>query len=234
MDTRRIYRGAACGVMMASLLTALACSDSSGQDAGSGDGPAADSAGGGVDGPAPDPDGPTPDTSCDPGFGQAQACGGDLEGKWTYVKGCVPKETFDSIAQLCKGAKVSNESSSAAGALNFTKSTYTMDASMIISTDFTLPTVCSTILKGCPQAASAIQLLVKSSKVSCSAASAGCDCKITLTYSTKWLGQYSTANGVTTLKTGQQYHYCVKGNVLRYRGAPANLTDKTVTYVLTR
>ena len=227
------------GVPMACMLLVLACSDgSSKQDASPGqDGPVTSQ-----DGPVTGQDGPvtgqdskvTGDTTCDPTFGKAQACGGDLEGKWTYIKGCTPKDIFDGITKICPGAKVSNEATSTAGTLTFTKATYAMDASVIVSSDFTLTAGCAAIAGGCAKAGSAIQLVVKSSKVSCTQASSGCDCKITLTYATKWAGIYTVSGSEVTLKTGQQYHYCVKDNVLRYRGDSANLTDNSATYVLTR
>lgn len=221
-------------VTAAAMLAALACSDDNiSKDAG--DSSVSDGPVSGQDGPVSGPDSKaTGDTTCDPTFGQAQACGGDLEGKWTYVKGCVPKDTFDGIKKVCPGAVVSNESSSSAGTLTFTKTTYVLDASVLVTTDFTLTAGCAALVKGCAKAASTIQLLVPNSKVNCSDASSGCDCKITLTYTSKWLGKYSVANGINKLKTGQEYYYCVKGDVLRYRGVSANLSDKTVTYVLTR
>lgn len=217
--------------VLALLCGAAACSDSGEtQDAGAGhDGPGA--VGDGAQLPTPD-GGAAP--ACDPGFGAAQACGGTLEGTWQYVDGCVPKETLDAIKKVCKGAQVGNVTSSASGSLSFTKSTYNLDANLLLTADYSITKVCAAVVGGCAKAATGVQLLVPGSKVSCTNSSAGCDCKISMTWSTRWLGAFSTAGNQVELKSGQRYHYCVKGTVLRYRGVAANTTDNVVTYVLTR
>ena len=233
MIARRLSRPA---YTLAALLCcgalALACSDSA-KDTADGSVAGKDSKVAGKDG-ATGPDSTAADTSCDPTFGQAKACGGDVEGKWTYVKGCVPKEAFDGIKKACKGATVSNDSTSAAGSLTFSKGSYSMDTSVVMSADFTIGGACLALLKTCKKVENTVKLLVLGSKVTCVDATGGCDCKITMTWAAKWMGQYTAAGGKTTLKTGQEYHYCVKGDVMRYRGVPTNASDKTATYVLVR
>ncbi len=212
-------------------LVTLTCSDS-GKDTGDGQAAA-------TDGPVTATDGAVPDsakteTSCDPSFGQAEACGGDVAGKWNYVKACVPKDAFDGIKKACKGATVSNERAAAAGSLTFTKGAYVLDSSVVLNADFTIGGACLSLLKTCKKVANTVQLLVLGSKVSCADTSGGCDCKFSMPWAAKWAGKYTAGGGKTSLKTGQEYHYCVKGKVMRYRGVPANASDKTATYVLVR
>lgn len=179
--------------------------------------------------------------TCDPSFGQAQACGGTLTGtKWKYVAGCVADSAFDALKTNCSGATVSNVAYSMTPNSTvqfFANGTLVRYFSGKITGKATFPQTCTRL--GCTTLQSALALaLLKypGSTVTCTAATGGgCTCDVTINLFSFSGGSYTTSgNTVTvTVSTNQHpFYYCVAGNTLTYHGTPQNTNDQHVTYVL--
>jgi hypothetical protein len=184
----------------------------------------------------------TTQQTCDPNFGQQQACGGNLSGtKWNYTEGCVADAAFDPLKQNCPGATVSNVAY--AMTANSTLQFFA-NGSMIrvfngqITGQANFPQACTGL--GCPALQSALQLALinrPGSTVACTAATGGgCDCDVMINLFAWGGGQYTINGNVVTVTpaggTAYPYYYCVSGNTLTYAGTPQNPSDTNVTYVL--
>jgi len=182
-------------------------------------------------------------TTCNPNFGQAQACGGPLSGtKWTYTTGCVSSAALDDLKAACPTVAVSNVAYSMTpnSTLQFFAGGNLLRVfSGKITGKAVFPASC--VKLGCPalQTGLALALLkYPGSQVTCAAATGGgCSCDTSINLFAFGGGQYVTNSAgvvtVTVAATQYPYHYCVKGNSLTYAGTASNPTDKNVTYVLT-
>lgn len=190
---------------------------------------AADSGAGSVDA------GPL-DTTCDPAFGQADACGGDPVGTWTYVAGCADVvDAFDDLQQACPGAQITPTARTTGGTLTFLAAgTFTRSVQDTVAADFVIPPQC--VIGGCGTIETVIE--TGGGQATCTASGGGCNCTASVVVNTNDSGSYATANGqITATPNGGQagaYHYCVEGSVLRYHGVPGNPHADNASYVLTK
>lgn len=179
--------------------------------------------------------------TCDPNFGQQQACGGTLSGtKWKYTEGCVADAAFDDLKKNCPGATVSNVAYAmpATNTLQFfANGNLVRVFNGSISGKASFPQACTGF--GCPALQGVLVMALAKypgSTVNCTAASGGgCDCDVMLKLFAFNGGTYTTSGSVVTVTAaGNQYpyHYCVSGSVLTYAGTAQNPNDRNVTYVL--
>jgi hypothetical protein len=178
--------------------------------------------------------------TCDPTFGQADACGGNLVGKWSYTTGCVADSAYDALKDNCPGVQISNVAISftAASAITFYANGGLLQVfNGNITGKALFPQSC--VKLGCNALQGVLKLAVglknPGSDVTCVAAGTGCDCDFNLKLVNFGGAKYTVSGGevtVTGAGGGQwTYYYCVSGNELRYRGTDQN-DDHHVTYVL--
>jgi hypothetical protein len=195
-------------------LALVACSDDGG-NGGGGDG-----GGGG-------------DTTCKADFGQSDACGGDFSGSWKYVKACVSPSVIDPLKSVCAGLTANTvAAASTTGSLSLTSGDYNLNVTVNVTVD-DLKVPASCVVGGCSMVEAAIKAAQSGSTATCSGTT-DCTCQITFPYTTSKQGKLTTANGIATLGTGEQYYYCVKsGGVLNYHGVAGQAGgDDAITYVL--
>lgn len=179
--------------------------------------------------------------ACDPSFGQADACGGNLVGKWKYTSGCVADSAYEPLKTNCPGVQISNVAVSftAASALTFYANGGLIQVfNGNITGKALFPQTCVKVGCNALQGVLALAVGLKNpgSTVTCTAAAAGaCDCDFNIKLVNFGGAKYTiSGNEVTVTGAGGNqwtYYYCVSGNELRYRGTDQN-DDHHVTYVL--
>jgi hypothetical protein len=177
-------------------------------------------------------------TTCNPTFGSAEACGGDPVGNWAYQTMCANDDPLAQVRTQCPGAMTGNILHIVQGTLTIRSDmTFTRHDHNTITTDFTLPPECAAATGGCTGIAAVIQMGFPGSTVTCSGAST-CSCHMSQPLDIDDFGTYSVSGGVITANPGNpqapQYYFCVNGNVLDYSGVGINQNGDTYSYVLTR
>lgn len=172
--------------------------------------------------------------TCDPNFGQAQACGGPLSGTFTYRTACTSPAVFEGVRKLCGAATFSNIKSAPSGTLGFSGSSYALDINTTVSADVLIPRSCTLLIGDCDGLKRTVETLLKGSTMSCTQSGADCDCDLSYPLRAKSSGPVTTASGLATLSSRFKYYYCLKGDTLTYTNAPGSAGDDQLVYVLTR
>ena len=136
------------------------------------------------------------------------ACGGALDGTWTYGNVCIdPTEnSADLLQELCPTASVMYERGGTS-TLTFTGSSVSRAGAPLGDSVITFPAVCVEGL-GCSFLADA----------STDCTDMGGDCVCRTASSIDWGTQsYTTAGGQLSLGNGRSFDYCVQGDTLTYR-----------------
>ncbi len=189
----------------------------------------------------PKPDkGTPPPIKCNPNFNLKSACGGNAVGNWKYKAGCVHPSFFNPGKKLCPTLTVSNS------AYALTKGTLSLGAkgkltrfvTGVVSGTIFVPLTCLGTIPSCIVAQSLIPTLIPGASGTCSAAKAGCTCKVKVPVTTSDTGTWTAKGGVAKVSgpgsiLPKTYYFCVQNKVLTYRGAPTNVSDQYITYVLT-
>jgi hypothetical protein len=196
--------------------------------------------------PAPDQGtpAPTPDASTPPGPAPAcdaalekSACGGTLAGSYLYKEACASAEIVAPLSAFCAGATASNvKAVNKGGTLSFTGASYALASNTEVAYDLAIPASCGVLSCQAAGAAASSALGAKGASnvtVTCSGGLSGCTCKVGYTIVLSKSGAFTSAGGVATLATGEQYWYCVKGGGLLYKGK-ANTLDVGIAYALSR
>lgn len=139
------------------------------------------------------------------------ACGGALEGTWTYANVCIdPSEnSADLLQTVCPTASVTYERGGTA-TLTFTGSSVSRTGEPLGDSVITFPAECVEGL-GCSFLADALG-------TSANCTDSGGDCLCRTASSVDWGTQsYTTAGGRLSLADGRSFDYCVQGNTLTYR-----------------
>jgi hypothetical protein len=174
------------------------------------------------------------DTSCDPSFGQSQACGGALSGTWNYKSGCIADSFWDDARKACSSLAASNTATTTSGTLTFTGANYALSVQAVITGTLTLPATCVTAIGGCSGIPTALKTYYSSSTATCTASGSNCSCQVSVPFNKTDSGTFTTSGGIATLSGGEIYYYCIQGSVARYRGTTAYTADNDITYVLTQ
>ncbi len=107
----------------------------------------------------------------------------------------------------------------------------------MVTTDAIIPQSCA--IGGCNVLETTIKAVLPGSTATCTGgSSASCACKLGIPLSVADTGTYTVAANVVTAVPSSgvpsMYHYCIKDNVLRYRGLATNpVGQKDVVHVLT-
>ena len=180
-------------------------------------------------------------TSCNPMFGQAEACNSNPVGAWVYQSGCLDDTVFAPLLNNCPGATRTNVAQTTTGNFELTTlGAYTRTVMDDITGDVDIPAVCAQVSGGCPGIEAAISQVIPGTTSTCTVnTSQGCNCAVRIRQTINDTGTWTvTGAGLVTLNaTGGgsfQYHYCMDTNVLKYKGLSTNPTDNAVGYVLTR
>jgi hypothetical protein len=181
----------------------------------------------------------SPGLVCDPSFGQTQACGGNLVGKWQYQSGCIADAAFDDLRASCSGVQISAVSCALApgnAVTFFANGTFARQFSGSIFAKALFGQSCTKL--GCAALQVALKLSLAKfpgSTISCAPMSGGCDCSVELKLASYSLGTFKTNGGVVTvtaLGVDYPFYYCVRGNQVLYRGTEQNSVDQNVVYLL--
>jgi hypothetical protein len=174
--------------------------------------------------------------TCNPSFGQANACGGDPRGNWNYGVGCTDADIYGQIAALCPLITVANQVVSSAGTVELTGTAtagqFTRDVRSQISADVTVPLACGF-------SCAMIELAINSQQnfdATCPASGTNCACVITRTLTTNDIGTWDVSGGILNVNNGardDEFYYCVSGGDMIYRGTANNTRDHDFVYLLT-
>lgn len=158
-----------------------------------------------------------------PGF---DACGGALDGTWTYTNVCIdPSEnSADLLLGVCPTASVMYERGGAS-TLTFAGGSVTRTGEPLGDSVITFPAECIEGL-GCSFLADAL-----GTDAACTDLAGDCICRTAS--SVDWSTQsYTTTGGRLALGDGRSFDYCVQGNTLTYRETGDAL--EAGTHTLTR
>lgn len=151
-----------------------------------------------------DPGGTTSSSNSCPGF---DACGGTLDGTWTYSDVCIEPSanSADLLQDVCPTASVMYEPGGTA-TLTFTGSSVSRSGIPVGDSVITFPADCLEGL-GCS--------FLADESTECTEMSGNCICRAAS--SIDWGTQSYTVNGgQLSLGDGRSFDYCVQGNTLTY------------------
>lgn len=173
------------------------------------------------------------DLTCRPGFGAADACGGDPTGTWNYRNGCATESAFAELTAMCTGVEVMNEARTTQGTLVMqANGSFTLDVNTLASGNLTVPSTCALMAGGCAGIEALIEGSGPDTMATCTGIAA-CECAVNARVRDTESGTWTQSGGVVTTVTteARQHHVCVEGNVLRYRDVPTG-GEATVSYTL--
>lgn len=172
---------------------------------------------------------------CSPGFGAADACGGGLEGTWTYRAACT--DTQPTITALldavCSGTTAGDLRAEPAGTLSVTGATFVLDVTTTMRLDVRVPSRCAIFGGGCAGVVELFRAVLPGGRATCHQAGDACACGVSYPVKAHLNGPISTSGGEAHL-AGAPYHYCVQESTLTYRAASQGAADSGFTFVLTR
>lgn len=163
--------------------------------------------------------GGTTDAVCQPDFGEADACGGDVSGSWTLQEVCTDFDPAQALNDLgCTGAEFEVFEVSGTGELVVSESNFARDLTYTVNGEGTIPGFCTLLSGGCQGMGEDVEAFFGDEAevdVVCEDSEGGqgpqadCDCTIDGTYTQSASGTYSTDGGVITVsETETQYYYC--------------------------
>jgi hypothetical protein len=126
-----------------------------------------------------------------------------------------------TFAALCPAATTRPVATTVAGTLTIgAQNQWTSTIAGEVTAEITFPTSCVPNAPPFPPAVlcPAVQGQIPGAEVCAAAAGGGgCTCTVTTPYSNVTVGGLVTTGGVATVNGSDTYHYCVDGDVLRYR-----------------
>jgi len=159
------------------------------------------------------------------------ACGGDIVGRWAVTNACTQSQPVTLTASFCPQATVRMASADQSGTFAFNQDlTFSMDLSTSALATWFFPSAClqQGLAATCGDLGTLIDELFSpflTAPASCSTASGGCSCKVSLVLAASFAGTYSTSGSSLTLGvaglTGGSIPYCVNGRTLTIASMPA-------------
>lgn len=164
-----------------------------------------------------DRDGGIVETQCNPDFGMAQACGGDLTGTWSYRAACATSPVADAITQFCGNATIqADRFEGGTGNITIAGTAFSQMITVNVHVEATVPIACTQGF-GCAGAQTALGTALPGSTATCTMAGADCSCTVDGPVTTTSQGTVTTSGGVATVDGTDTYYYCVTGDQLEYR-----------------
>jgi hypothetical protein len=161
---------------------------------------------------------PGGDPQCNGGFGQANACGGELTGSYVLNDVCTDFDIQASLQQLCPTATATGFSIDAEGTLTFAGNVVSREVSGSMSSQVQIPSLCANLVGGCAGIQAAIINNVDNSMAFCEDTQTGCTCLVSVAIDgDAQLGTFTTDGGVLTTGTGRTFYYCVEADTLSIR-----------------
>lgn len=157
-------------------------------------------------------------------------CGGTIvDGTYFYTAGCL-NDPWAQAKMTCPSLQVTNQQGAVKGCVSFTASIVARDVTSNYSATATFPTAC---LAGSTCTQLQTLLLTYFQKATCTAASGGCSCDVSSTYSSQAAGAFTTSNNQIVTSAGNHYDYCMNGNDMgiSYLSGP---TPEPGNYTLTK
>ena len=172
------------------------------------------------------------DTTCNPNFFPAGACGGSLAGtQWRFVDACGDSLPLQQFLMSCPGSTNISISRTATGTLAFSlNDTYTLDVTDMQMVSLDVDPVCVVGLGGCVGFQSFLN--TNGIPATCSSVGAACNCSIDFSVRQIESGDYNvTGTQVAVQAMGgglRRYDFCVRQGTLRIKD-----TADPTTFVLT-
>ena len=164
-----------------------------------------------------DRDGGIVDQTCNPNFGMADACGGDLDGTWSYQAACATSPLAAAITDYCDTATIqADRFEGGTGMLTIGAGAFNLGVTVTIHVEATVPIACTQGF-GCAAAEQAIELGFNGVDAVCTTAGTDCSCTVDGPVATASQGSVTTSAGVATVNGTDTYYYCVTGSKLEYR-----------------
>jgi|GEM_PF-3721095 len=178
---------------------------------------------------------------CNPSFSEAQACGGDIVGIWTYSEGCIDRASLGMVSAACQTATLSNELQVTTGTLTVTANqNYTREFTDLFTVDISVPSACVSFVGSCTGIEDTIRFVEPRADIDCpSNGRGGCDCKLEIkknvedfgTVVTSTTGEMRLIPDDSSMEAGD-YYFCSEQGILQYKGFTTTSEDHSVTYVL--
>jgi hypothetical protein len=167
-----------------------------------------------------------------PTCGAFSACGGDIRGTWTFEGVCAEGDITSAMMDTsglppeCSDI-IKSFSLDISGTLTYANGTETSDVTMSMSTRALYSAACLSAEAGMPVTATQPLCDTISSGVSsadgltmtCTLASGGCDCNMTMSEHTQESDSYTVSGGTLIYSDGDTLEFCVFGNKLTFRSA---------------
>ena len=178
---------------------------------------------------------------CNPSFSEANACGGDIVGIWTYSEGCIDRASLGMVSAACQTATLSNELQVTTGTLTVTANrNYTRQFTDLFTVDINVPSACVSFVGSCTGIEDTIRFVEPRADIDCpSNGRGGCDCKLEIkksvddfgTVITSTIGEMRLIPDDSSMEAGD-YYFCSEQGILQYKGFTTTSEDHSVTYVL--
>ncbi len=158
-------------------------------------------------------------------------CGGTLEGTWDYSGGCISDADLSAfeaqVRRACATATVGGVTGTMSGRVTFAGNNVTRRGTVAVTTDLTIPPACAQQPPVSGDCNSVALLITQASqgqvkKATCTAAGAGCNCKVDLAFASDKIGATFTTSGNKLITSdGDEYDYCVAGTKLTHKQTKA-------------
>lgn len=149
-------------------------------------------------------------------------CGGDVEGTWEYVSGCLnPDElvNMQALTLVCPAADFDLEVT-IGGMLTFTKDEVSRTGGWVADGELTIPESCSLSLDalgGCAAVPQTLTTLRSDVDAACEPSGSDCVCTIGLSGGDWETTGYTVSGKTLTLENGRTFSVCVEGDGLSYQ-----------------
>ena len=168
---------------------------------------------------------------CDPLFGAAGACGGDLSGVFNYRAACGRTPVGTVIETQCPAVDLrADRFNGGNGTLTINGTSLSLAVAVQVHVEAVLPAACT--IGGCVGTQLALTQAFPQATTVCTAAAPGCDCTVDGPVNVRSNGTVTTGGGVATVDGQETYYYCVEGGSLTYRRFGTG--DDEGVYVLDR
>jgi len=160
----------------------------------------------------------------------APTCGGTIvDGVYDYMAGCIA-DPWAQAKQNCQSLQVSNEQGTVKGCITFAGGTAMRNVQSSYSATLAVPSSC--LFNGtCAQLEGALKAYFPTA--TCAAATTGCTCNVSSSYSGIGAVTYTTTNNQVVTSANNHYDYCVNGMSLGMRWASGPNPEPGI-YTLTK
>ena len=160
-------------------------------------------------------DNSTEPAQCQEDFGEADACGGDPIGSWSFAEVCTDYDIAAAFSAICTGVEVEKMDITGTGTLVITDANFARDTELDIDGEILVPAQCS--FGNCDGVETTIESTLNGVEATCVEVGGGpgpqpgdCECELVGTIEESSSGSYTTDDGVIEVENHPtDYYYCV-------------------------